>query len=123
MREWRGGGEVEEAGKPGGIYVHDIVSMVVAFTTHAHRTNALSALPLLLLLLRLLLSAPPQFHNADEEPNCARIIRIMIDDNTKYTAADYREKLYKELTKRKKEQSRRRKESRSASKEASASGK
>jgi hypothetical protein len=32
----------------------------------------------------------------------------MIDDNTKYSAADYRDKLYKELQKRKKEQSSRR---------------
>jgi len=44
-----------------------------------------------------------QFHNPDDEPACPRIIRINVDDNTKYTAADYREKLYKEIARKKKE--------------------
>lgn len=44
-----------------------------------------------------------QFHNADDEPGCPRIIRIQIDDNTKYTAAEYRERLYKEISKKRKE--------------------
>eukprot|EP00500_Bicosoecida_sp_ms1_P004548 CAMPEP_0203815314 /NCGR_PEP_ID=MMETSP0115-20131106/9954_1 /ASSEMBLY_ACC=CAM_ASM_000227 /TAXON_ID=33651 /ORGANISM="Bicosoecid sp, Strain ms1" /LENGTH=356 /DNA_ID=CAMNT_0050724211 /DNA_START=300 /DNA_END=1370 /DNA_ORIENTATION=+ len=44
-----------------------------------------------------------QFHNVDDEPACPRIIKIDIDDNTKYTFADYREKLYKEIARKKKD--------------------
>lgn len=44
-----------------------------------------------------------QFHNPDDEPKCPRVIRIQIDDNTKYTAAEYRERLYKEISRKRKE--------------------
>jgi mitogen-activated protein kinase 15 len=44
-----------------------------------------------------------QFHNPADEPACPRILRIQIDDNTKYTAADYRDRLYKEIARKKKE--------------------
>lgn len=44
-----------------------------------------------------------QFHNADDEPACPRVIRIQIDDNTKYTAAEYRERLYKEISRKRRE--------------------
>lgn len=44
-----------------------------------------------------------QFHNPDDEPSCPRVIKIQIDDNTKYTAAEYRERLYKEIKKKKNE--------------------
>lgn len=44
-----------------------------------------------------------QFHNAADEPGCPRILRIAIDDNTKYTAADYRERLYREIVRKKKD--------------------
>ena len=44
-----------------------------------------------------------QFHNADDEPVAARAVQIMIDDNVKYSAADYRERLYREIAKKKKE--------------------
>ena len=35
-----------------------------------------------------------QFHNPADEPSCDHIISIPIDDNTKYTIQEYREKLY-----------------------------
>ena len=40
-------------------------------------------------------------------PSCDHIISIPIDDNTKYTIQEYREKLYGEIVKRKKELRRR----------------
>lgn len=43
------------------------------------------------------------FHNTAEEPACPKVIRIPIGDNTKYTAADYRDRLYKEIARKKKE--------------------
>merc|ERR1719506_2954033 len=47
-----------------------------------------------------------QFHNPEDEPSCDRAIRIPIDDNTKLTVQDYRERLYNEVLKKKKEQRR-----------------
>mmetsp|Transcript_23628 Transcript_23628/g.52040 ORF Transcript_23628/g.52040 Transcript_23628/m.52040 type:complete len:440 (-) Transcript_23628:391-1710(-) len=47
-----------------------------------------------------------QFHNAEDEPDCPHVIRIAIDDNTKLTVQDYRDRLYNEILKRKKEQRR-----------------
>jgi len=47
-----------------------------------------------------------QFHNAEDEFDCDRVIRIPIDDNTKLTVQDYRERLYNEVLKKKKEQRR-----------------
>eukprot|EP00929_Paragymnodinium_shiwhaense_P064840 TRINITY_DN3253_c0_g1_i1.p1 TRINITY_DN3253_c0_g1~~TRINITY_DN3253_c0_g1_i1.p1 ORF type:complete len:449 (-),score=99.93 TRINITY_DN3253_c0_g1_i1:266-1612(-) len=47
-----------------------------------------------------------QFHNAEDEHDCDRAIRIPIDDNTKLTVQDYRERLYNEVLKKKKEQRR-----------------
>ncbi|KAF4750395.1 hypothetical protein FOZ62_025432 [Perkinsus olseni] len=47
-----------------------------------------------------------QFHNPDEEPSCPSVIRIPIDDNTRLTVGDYRDRLYSEVMKRKKEQRR-----------------
>ncbi|KAF4675436.1 hypothetical protein FOL47_007744 [Perkinsus chesapeaki] len=47
-----------------------------------------------------------QFHNPDEEPSCSSVIRIPIDDNTRLTVSDYRDRLYSEVMKRKKEQRR-----------------
>jgi mitogen-activated protein kinase 15 len=47
-----------------------------------------------------------QFHNPDDEFDCGRTIRIAIDDNTKLTVKDYREHLYDDIHKRKKEQRR-----------------
>jgi len=49
-----------------------------------------------------------QFHNAANEPIASRPVQIMIDDNKKYAAADYRERLYREIAKKKKEARRRR---------------
>lgn len=46
--------------------------------------------------------APPQFHNPEDEPSCSRTISIPINDNHKFTVAEYREKLYGEIVKRKK---------------------
>jgi len=47
-----------------------------------------------------------QFHNPEDEFDCDRVIRIPIDDNTKLTVQDYRERLYNEVLKKKKEQRR-----------------
>ena len=47
------------------------------------------------------------FHNPADEPFCDHVIAIPIDDNTKYTIQEYREKLYAEIVKRKKELRRR----------------
>lgn len=44
-----------------------------------------------------------QFHNPEDEPNCGRIITIPINDNHKYTIAEYRDRLYQEIVKKKKE--------------------
>eukprot|EP00747_Dinoflagellata_sp_TGD_P186983 gnl/TRDRNA2_/TRDRNA2_44405_c0_seq1.p1 gnl/TRDRNA2_/TRDRNA2_44405_c0~~gnl/TRDRNA2_/TRDRNA2_44405_c0_seq1.p1 ORF type:complete len:493 (-),score=99.51 gnl/TRDRNA2_/TRDRNA2_44405_c0_seq1:174-1652(-) len=47
-----------------------------------------------------------QFHNPEDEFDCDRVIQIPIDDNTKLTVQDYRERLYNEVLKKKKEQRR-----------------
>ena len=45
-----------------------------------------------------------EFHNEDEEPVYPHgPIRLPIDDNTKLTAAQYRDRLYQEITERRKE--------------------
>jgi len=51
-----------------------------------------------------------QFHNPADEPTCNHVITIPIDDNTKYSIQEYREKLYSEIVKRKKELRRRMRE-------------
>jgi len=48
-----------------------------------------------------------QFHNPSDEPVCDRIIRIPIDDNHKYSISEYRNKLYNDIIKKKKETRRR----------------
>ncbi|KAK9809283.1 hypothetical protein WJX73_000586 [Symbiochloris irregularis] len=48
-----------------------------------------------------------QFHNAGEEPAASRPIQIPIDDNTKFSITEYREKLYQEILRRKKDLRRR----------------
>eukprot|EP00928_Gymnodinium_smaydae_P082076 TRINITY_DN654_c0_g3_i1.p1 TRINITY_DN654_c0_g3~~TRINITY_DN654_c0_g3_i1.p1 ORF type:complete len:468 (+),score=130.06 TRINITY_DN654_c0_g3_i1:135-1538(+) len=47
-----------------------------------------------------------QFHNPEDEFDCDRAIRIPIDDNTKLTVQDYRDRLYNEVLRKKKEQRR-----------------
>lgn len=47
-----------------------------------------------------------QFHNPEDELDCSSVIRIPIDDNTKLTVQDYRERLYNEVLRKKKEQRR-----------------
>jgi mitogen-activated protein kinase 15 len=45
-----------------------------------------------------------EFHNPDDEPVYANgPIRIPIDDNTKLSASDYRERLYREINQKRKE--------------------
>ena len=44
-----------------------------------------------------------QFHNPDDEPVCTRKINIPIDDNQKFSIREYRNKLYADIHKRKKE--------------------
>lgn len=55
-----------------------------------------------------------QFHNPADEPVAASMITIPIDDNTKYTIAEYRDRLYMEIVKRKKEIRKRMKEKEAA---------
>merc|ERR1719443_1215096 len=47
-----------------------------------------------------------QFHNPEDEFDCDRAIWIPIDDNTKLTVQDYRDRLYNEVLRKKKEQRR-----------------
>ena len=44
-----------------------------------------------------------QFHNPDDEPICTKKINIPIDDNQKFAIRDYRNKLYADIHRRKKE--------------------
>jgi len=44
-----------------------------------------------------------QFHNPNEEPACDRIIKIPIDDSQKLPITEYRNKLYNDIIKKKKE--------------------
>lgn len=44
-----------------------------------------------------------QFHNSDDEPSCSKTINITMDDNHKFSIREYREKLYSDIHKRKKE--------------------
>jgi len=53
-----------------------------------------------------------QFHDSNSEPACDREITIPVDDNTKYTVKDYREKLYIEIVRKKKEIRRRMRDAR-----------
>lgn len=43
------------------------------------------------------------FHNPADEPACDHTIKINVDDNTKFSISEYREHLYTEIVKRKKE--------------------
>ena len=45
-----------------------------------------------------------QFHNEEEEPSFDGVIKIPVDDNTKFTVEDYRVRLYSEVVRRRKEQ-------------------
>jgi len=47
-----------------------------------------------------------QFHNPDDEFDCDRVIRIPVDDNTKLRVQDYRDQIYNEVLRKKKEQRR-----------------
>eukprot|EP00803_Ostreobium_quekettii_P002864 evm.model.scf_2500.2 EVM.evm.TU.scf_2500.2 scf_2500:14559-17927(-) len=51
-----------------------------------------------------------QFHNPADEPSAMRLITIPINDNTKYTISEYRDTLYSEIVRRKKEMRRKMKE-------------
>jgi len=44
-----------------------------------------------------------QFHNPDDEPDCDHMIKISIDDNTKYSINEYRNELYQNIIQKKKE--------------------
>jgi len=44
-----------------------------------------------------------EFHNSDDEPTCNRVITIHINDNVKFSIKEYREKLYEDILRRKKE--------------------
>ncbi|KAI8473076.1 MAG: mitogen-activated protein kinase 5 [Monoraphidium minutum] len=62
-----------------------------------------------------------QFHSPEDEPSCSRVITIPINDNCKYSISDYRDKLYAEILKRKRELHARLK-AREAAKAAAAAG-
>ncbi|WIA15961.1 hypothetical protein OEZ85_012702 [Tetradesmus obliquus] len=62
-----------------------------------------------------------QFHNPDDEPSCSRVITIPINDNHKYSIQEYRDKLYSEILKRKRELYKRMKE-KEAARAAAAAG-
>lgn len=47
-----------------------------------------------------------QFHNPDDEPSCNRVIKIPIDDNVKYDIEEYRDKVYSEVIRKKRDQKR-----------------
>lgn len=49
------------------------------------------------------------FHNPEDEPACTRLITICIDDNTKYSIGEYRDKLYADIVRKRKEQRKREK--------------
>jgi len=61
-----------------------------------------------------------QFHNADEEPACNRIINIGLDDNHKSSIVEYRNKLYQDIIKKKKENKAKMREKEGKEKEAAA---
>lgn len=44
-----------------------------------------------------------QFHSPEDEPNCDERINIPIDDNQKFSIREYRNKLYDDIHRRKKE--------------------
>src|SRR4051812_43244926 len=48
--------------------------------------------------------------DSDDEPVCPEPIKIPIDDNTKFSIAEYRNKLYAEIKKKKKDQKRKERE-------------
>lgn len=64
-----------------------------------------------------------QFYNPDDEPVAGKTITIPIDDNTKYSISQYRERLYLEIVKKKKEIRRRMKMREAAKLEKSKSSK
>merc|ERR1719253_710761 len=45
-----------------------------------------------------------EFHKPEEELSCPRVIRIALDDDKKLTVQDYRERLYHEVVRRRKDQ-------------------
>lgn len=47
-----------------------------------------------------------QFHNSDDEPICGKIITIPFDDNHRLDIDEYREKVYSEVIRKKKDQKR-----------------
>ena len=51
-----------------------------------------------------------QFHDPATEPVCGHLITVPISDNTKYTIGEYRDRLYHEIVRRKKELKKRIKE-------------
>ena len=56
-----------------------------------------------------------QFHNEADEPASTKVVKISIDDNTKLSISEYRDRLYSEIIKRKKELRKLAKEKSSAS--------
>ena len=49
-----------------------------------------------------------KFHNTEDEPESEKAVELKVDDNKKYSASSYRERLYKEVKRRKVEARRRR---------------
>lgn len=63
-----------------------------------------------------------QFHNPDDEPSCSRTITIPINDNHKYSIQEYRDKLYAEILKKKRELFRKMKDKEAKAAAAAAAG-
>ncbi|KAH0476420.1 MAG: hypothetical protein KVP17_001327 [Porospora cf. gigantea B] len=49
-----------------------------------------------------------QFHNPADEPRCDKVVKIPIDDNTKFDIDEYRNKVYSEVVRKKRDQKRER---------------
>lgn len=53
-----------------------------------------------------------QFHNAENEPRASKSIRICINDNRKLSISEYRDQLYKDILRKKREHRKQKKEKR-----------
>jgi mitogen-activated protein kinase 15 len=60
-----------------------------------------------------------QFHNPSDEPNCTKKINIPIDDNQKFSIRDYRNKLYYDIQKKRRDQRKRAEQAQTAQQQRS----
>uniref|UniRef100_A0A7S1PHS2 Protein kinase domain-containing protein n=1 Tax=Percolomonas cosmopolitus TaxID=63605 RepID=A0A7S1PHS2_9EUKA len=62
-----------------------------------------------------------KFYKTSEEPTCEQVIKLYFNDNSKYTVAQYRDKLYQEIKKRRERRKTRTTDSRAGSRTGSSS--